>query len=436
MTAFEQAEQYINEIPRFAGKNTVEDTSRLLTIAGCDRLPFPVIHVAGTNGKGSVCACLASILKESGRRVGIFTSPHLVDIRERIRIDDEMISENRFAEVFWEVQILADKGKKEGLSHPSFFEYLFLMAMIYFRDEKPDAVILETGLGGRLDATNSVSHPALCVITEIGFDHMQYLGDTLEEIAGEKAGIIKKGVPVIFQDRRPETTKVLVNRAKEMGSRTVLLEKSNILDINTGNKNIDFSLHTGYYNYIGLSLHMIALYQVENAALAVLAAEELNREGYLIGEEAIRKGLSGAYWPGRMEEVQPGIFLDGAHNEDGIEALLATVKAIPCRGERKLLFGVAADKQYEKMIRRIAESSLFTEIAVTTLSSDRSASLTELSKLWRQYGLPCRFYEDAGEAFAELLAGRKEADVIYVAGSLYLIGQIKSLKRRTPDDRF
>ena len=204
MTAFEQAEQYINEIPRFAGKNTVEDTSRLLTIAGCDRLPFPVIHVAGTNGKGSVCACLASILKESGRRVGIFTSPHLVDIRERIRIDDEMISENRFAEVFWEVQILADKGKKEGLSHPSFFEYLFLMAMIYFRDEKPDAVILETGLGGRLDATNSVSHPALCVITEIGFDHMQYLGDTLEEIAGEKAGIIKKGVPVIFQDRRPD----------------------------------------------------------------------------------------------------------------------------------------------------------------------------------------------------------------------------------------
>ena len=181
---------------------------------------------------------------------------------------------------------------------------------------------------------------------------------------------------------------------------------------------------------------MVALYQVENASLAVLAAEELNREGYLIGEEAIRKGLLGAYWPGRMEEVQPGIFLDGAHNEDGIEALLATVKAIPCRGERKLLFGVVADKQYEKMIRRIAESGLFTEIAVTTLSSDRSASLTELSKLWRQYELPCRFYEDAGEAFRWLLAGRKEADVIYVAGSLYLIGQIKSLKRRTPDDRF
>ena len=183
MTAFEQAEQYINEIPRFAGKNTVEDTSRLLAIAGCDRLPFPVIHVAGTNGKGSVCACLASILKESGRRVGIFTSPHLVDIRERIRIDDEMISKDRFAEVFQDVQVLTEEGKKEGLSHPSFFEYLFLMAMIYFRDEKPDAVILETGLGGRLDATNSVKHPALCVITEIGFDHMQYLGNTLEAIA-------------------------------------------------------------------------------------------------------------------------------------------------------------------------------------------------------------------------------------------------------------
>ena len=260
MTAFEQAEQYINEIPRFAGKNTVEDTGRLLSIAGCEKLPFPVIHVAGTNGKGSVCAFLASILKESGRRVGIFTSPHLVDIRERIRIDDEMISKDRFAEMFREVQALTEKGKKEGLSHPSFFEYLFLIAMLYFREEKPDAVILETGLGGRLDATNSVRRPALCVITEIGFDHMQYLGNTLAEIAGEKAGIIKQGVPVIFPDRRPETTEVLKNRVKEMGSWAVLLEKSNILDVNTGNKNIDFSLHTGYYNYVGLSLQTMALY--------------------------------------------------------------------------------------------------------------------------------------------------------------------------------
>ena len=436
MTAFEQAEQAINERPRLAGKNTVEDTGRLLSIAGCEKLPFPVIHVAGTNGKGSVCAFLASILKESGRRVGIFTSPHLVDIRERIRIDDEMISKDRFAEMFREVQALTEKGKKEGLSHPSFFEYLFLMAMLYFREEKPDAVILETGLGGRLDATNSVRRPALCVITEIGFDHMQYLGNTLAEIAGEKAGIIKQGVPVIFPDRRPETTEVLKNRVKEMGSWAVLLEKSNILDVNTGNKNIDFSLHTGYYNYVGLSLQTMALYQVENASLAVLAAEELNREGYLIGEEAIRKGLSGAYWPGRMEEIQPGIFLDGAHNEDGIEAFLAAVGKIPCRGERKLLFGVVADKQYEKMIRRIAESGLFTEAAVTTLSSGRSASLAELSKLWRQYKLPCHFYEDVEEAYEGLLADRKEADVIYVAGSLYLTGQIKSLKRRTPDDRF
>ena len=168
MVSFQEAENYINEIPRFAGKNSVEDTARLLSMAGCDRLPAKIVHVAGTNGKGSVCSYLASILKQAGFRVGRFTSPHLQSICERISIDDRQITEEEFVSAYEKVRDLSVRSSGEGLSHPSFFEYLFLMAMIYFREQEPDVILLETGLGGRLDATNSIKKPDVCVITEIG----------------------------------------------------------------------------------------------------------------------------------------------------------------------------------------------------------------------------------------------------------------------------
>ncbi len=185
MTAYAKATQYIDDIPRFAGKNTVEDTGRLLSLLVGNDMQSRIVHVAGTNGKGSVCAYLRSILMESGRSVGMFISPHLETMRERISINGEWISEEEFGHVFDKVKAGIGEAEKQGLSHPSFFEYLFLMAMYYFYEKKPDIIILETGLGGRLDATNCIRKPAVCIITEIGYDHMQYLGDTLEEIATE-----------------------------------------------------------------------------------------------------------------------------------------------------------------------------------------------------------------------------------------------------------
>ena len=433
MTAYAKATQYIDDIPRFAGKNTVEDTGRLLSLLVGNDMQSRIVHVAGTNGKGSVCAYLRSILMESGRSVGMFISPHLETMRERISINGEWISEEEFGHVFDKVKAGIGEAEKQGLSHPSFFEYLFLMAMYYFYEKKPDIIILETGLGGRLDATNCIRKPAVCIITEIGYDHMQYLGDTLEEIATEKAGIMKDKVPVVFQNKRPETTKILEKYAKKLECPTIMLRKEQILNFNRDNKTIDFSLHTGYYKYVSLTLHTAARYQAENASLAVLAAEALKDSK--ITPDTVKRGLWAASWPGRMEEILPGIFLDGAHNEDGIEAFLDTVREDGCVGKRLLLFGVVADKRYGKMIRMIADSCLFSQVMVTGLETDRSASIDRLKETWKQCGgISCRFYEDAQEAYRDLLFSKEAEDTAYVVGSLYLIGQINTLMRRMQDD--
>ena len=431
---YAEAEQYILDIPKFAGKHTLEDTGRLLHKLTEDVTMSKIIHVAGTNGKGSVCAYLRSILIASGRSVGMFTSPHLETMRERICLGNEMISEQDFVRMFEKVLETVRENMEQGGSHPSYFEYLFLMAMTFYKEKKPDYIILETGLGGRLDATNSIEKPSVCVITEIGYDHMQYLGGTLREIAGEKAGIIKQGVPVVFVDKRPETTDIIKKYAVKMGSRQVIIGKDNILNKNIRNKSIDFSLHTGYYNYDSLLLGTCALYQTENASLAVAAAEILRLQDAGISEQSVRKGLQITCWPGRMEEVLPGVYLDGAHNVDGVEALLSTARQDCCQGRRLLLFGVISDKQYESMIRQIAQSGLFSETAVTALESDRSVSIDELERIWRQYGTDCSFHINAEEAYLSLLGKKKEKDVVYIAGSLYLIGQIKALMRRMPDD--
>ncbi len=449
MNTCKEAEEYILSIPKFAGKHTLEDTKGLLrrimeedTASGGDTggetaagsreafgIRSKIIHIAGTNGKGSVCAYLRSMLLAGGCSVGMFISPHLETMRERICFGNDMISEVDFLRVFERVRLAVSKEK----FHPSFFEFLFLMAMVYFKEKKPEYVILETGMGGRLDATNCVEKPVVCVITEIGYDHMQYLGSTISEIAGEKAGIIKKGVPVVFVDKRKESTEVLAEYAKKAESPTIIIGKESILNVNINHKSIDFSLHSGYYSYVSLSLNTTALYQTENASLAVAAAHALGEEK--VTSEAVRRGLWEAFWPGRMEEVLPGVYLDGAHNEDGIEAFLNTAEHSCCEGRRLLLFGALTDKRFKEMIRMVADSELFDEVVGTVVETERSASVRELEGAFDgQKKMRCSFYEDAGKAYRYLLAEKKEKDIVYVAGSLYLIGQIRSLTRRIRND--
>ena len=310
----------------------------------------------------------------------------------------------------------------------AFMNTLFFMGMLWFSDQKAEAVVLETGMGGRLDATNVVRRPAVCVITRIGMDHMEYLGDTKEKIAAEKAGIIKPHVPVVFWDEEPSVSRVIVEKAKKNGAETVPVSEQEVGFFNFKNKTVDFSMRSGYYEYIRVCLHTPAVYQRQNAALAVRALEVLNRkltkEGSAakrISREAIEEGLSAAHWSGRMEEVLPGVVIDGAHNEDGVSAFLESVQRDGCEGRRSLLFSVVSDKRAERMAEQILKSGLFSRIAAAPMESGRSVTKEQLDNIWKGRA---ELHDSPEEAFATLIGARGEKDMVYAAGSLYLAGQL------------
>ncbi len=436
VSVYEEAERYINSIPRFTGKNSMEDTVRFLEHLGSPAQHCRIIHVAGTNGKGSVCAYLCSVFCEAGISAGMFISPHLVSMRERLVADGVIATEEEFLQAFTAVREKLSALPPELVQesyHPSFFEFLFFMAMVFFEKKGVEYVVLETGLGGRLDATNSVQRKDMCVITSIGYDHTEYLGETLWEIAGEKAGILRPGVPVVYSAGQKEAARRIEECAAGVGAETVPLPEHAIKEIKIQHKTIDFSLHLNYYDYIGFTVSMPAVYQAENAALAVTALVRLGdgRITVPVMQEGIRKTA----WEGRMEEILPSVFLDGAHNIDGIRAFLETVRLHPCKGKRKLLYSVVRDKKYQAVTEAVALSGLFHEIGVVALKDERALPLTILEDSYRQYtGFICRAYDDLDSAFRELVREKDDEDMVYIVGSLYLAGEIKALLRRPRHD--
>lgn len=424
---YDNAVSYILMIPRFSGKNSIEDTKAFYQFMGEPGSRTLIFHVAGTNGKGSVCAFLNSILRCMGKNVGLFTSPHLVDICERIQINNRLIGKEDFFESFRVIRDLLvqfqNKNTDKQLYHPSFFEFLFFLAMVYFDKNQLDCIILETGLGGRLDATNVIRNVAACIITEIGYDHMEYLGNTLEDIAAEKAGIILPYTPVIFWNKQKETTQVIRRIAGERKAPCISVSKENGDLTGIHNKDIDFYYKSRYYEYVRLSCHTVAIYQIENALLALTAIECIYKKEDL-SLSLLQSGISNMRWEGRMEELFPDVYLDGAHNEDGMKAFLHTVSNTYCVGKRYLLFSAVSDKQTEKMAEMIKHSGLFGHIAVARLNSSRGLAIEELTDLFKDYPDLCAFATPM-EAFNELLRRKEKEDQVYVAGSLYLVGQIK-----------
>ena len=425
------AVNYINATPKFTTKNSMEDTARFWERLGYPAKNSKILHIAGTNGKGSVCAYLSSVLQKAGISCGMFTSPHLVSMRERFAINGDIVSEADFLDAFRTV--MREVKRLATPYHPTFFELLFFMGMILFEKCGVEYVVLETGLGGRLDATNVVEEKRLCVLTSIGYDHMEYLGETLSQIAREKAGILRPGVPVVYPEGQEEAVRAIEEYAKEIGAKIFPVEKAAIKEINIGHKTIDFSLHLNYYDYIGFTVSMPAVYQAENAALAVTALVRLGdgRITVPVMQEGIRKTA----WEGRMEEILPSVFLDGAHNIDGIRAFLETVRLHPCKGKRKLLYSVVRDKKYQAVTEAVALSGLFHEIGVVALKDERALPLTILEDSYRQYtGFICRAYDDLDSAFRELVRDKDDEDMVYIVGSLYLAGEIKALLRRPRHD--
>lgn len=432
--SYAEAERYILDLPKFTEKNSVEDTGMFLKVLGSPEKDMKIIHIAGTNGKGSVCAYLCSMLTKGGHSAGMFTSPHLVEMRERFRTGKGLIARERFLWGFhYVMERLEEMRRVSGKKgyHPTFFELLFLMGMVIFREEGVEYLILETGMGGRLDATNAVKTPVLTVITSIGYDHMKYLGNTIGEIAGEKAGILKPGVPVVFCDKRKEASAVIERRAEILGNRAVGIKEGDFFYNKLTKKSIDFFMHSRYYGYIRLKLETNALYQAENAAIAVRCMEELS-DGRSMEREQIEAGLRETVWEGRMEEILPGVYVDGAHNEDGIRAFVRSAEADGCTGRRYLLFSAVEDKDYGGMITILKNSRLFDEAVAVGIHNIRGAGAETLKRHF--HGMKCGIAEDTAQAFYSLMAGKKEEDLIYIAGSLYLAGEVKALLRRKADD--
>lgn len=432
ITTYSEAVEYLYDVPRFTKKNTVEDTSIFLEKLGNPDEKMRIIHVAGTNGKGSVCAYLRGILSEAGYTCGVFTSPHLVEPTERFRIGNRECSKEEFLWAFTQVYEKLDwqKIEKGEGYHPTFFEYLFFMAMLLFEKEDLDYVILETGLGGRLDATNAVSKKEISIITRIGLDHTEYLGTTLSEIAREKAGIIKGSERLVFWDSEDEAGVEIRDYCEKRKVCAHGVSKKDYTYLDFQNKSIDFSYHSIYNNCVRLCVRTIAKYQMENATLAVRAIELLDR-GRTITAEQIQAGIQSAFWAGRMEEVAENFFVDGAHNEDGVRAFLETVKEDQFQGERILLLSIVRDKDYESMLLRMAKSGLFARVCVARMQSERAIDPVKLVDLWKQHtGQELQVFGNVSEAVATLLEKRQAGERIYAAGSLYLVGEIKEMLER------
>lgn len=415
-------EEYVNNLLRFPkdfGLNRVKETLKDLDLVD---LPFKCIHIAGTKGKSSTSVMLANILKNASYKVGLFISPHLADIKERISIDGEKIGKEAFSDCYKEI--------KKPLS---FFEALFVMALTYFRDNGVQLAILEAGIGGRLDATNIIEKPLISILTTIGLDHLEVLGDTVEKIACEKVGIIKASSPTISAPQKESVEKIIRERALSLNSPLYIVGRDYQFNYesSTNLQGERFSIHsriTGK-DYKELTLNLSGHHQVINASLSVAASEILNREGYEINDDAIKIGLSSAKIRGRFEVINIGariLVLDGAHNPDSAKALFETLKEkFP---GKNIIFILAAlkNKLAKEIISELNNISKF--FIFTELSSNETYSVEELSNILsdvNHYKESIKM-KDPIEAFFYALKNSENDDVICVTGSFYLVGEIIS----------
>ena len=422
-------EDYLHNLQRFGVKLGLQNVGAVLSACGDPQRRFPSVHVAGTNGKGSVCAMLASILRADGRRVGLYTSPHLADVRERIRIGGRIISEADFDGLLGRVRRTIDRLLASGRleAHPTYFEVLTILAFLHFAERQVDVAVIEVGMGGRFDATNIIA-PLVSVITSISLDHREYLGSSLAEIAFEKAGIIKPGVPVVSGVEGRAAGAVIRRRARELDSPLVSA---------FGRDGTLFAARTaaGFrfrYDFCGepfsFRLKLPGAHQGENAAVAIAAARTLGCVERPIDSRTILSGLAAADWPGRLEAVgrRPLVLLDGAHNEDGARALASYVRDF-VRGPLVLVFAMLKDKA----VARSAEV-LFPRpetIILTSIPSPRAALPEEILKAAPRFRSKIAIEPDLRSAIARARALAGPRGSVLIAGSLYLVGEVKKLPK-------
>ena len=406
-------------------KHPPEHTRELLSRLGNPQEGIKIIHVAGTNGKGSVCAYLNAMLLAGGKKTGLFTSPHLVRINERFQINGEDVSDEQFLDAFLKVEKAAKEYEAEGEGHPSYFETLFLMGMLIFKEAGVEYLVMEIGLGGRLDATNVVEKPLACIITSISRDHTEYLGDTLEAIAGEKAGIIKAGVPVIYDASQPGPASVIAAKAKEMGSPAWPMEPSFYEMKTQSREGITFTFAYPGGEKAELAIPYVAKYQMMNASLAFYMMHIL-QDVHDIPKNVLAEGLSKIKWPCRMEMAAPGVIIDGAHNEDGIAQFVSTAGYFAKENEITILFTAVADKHYHEMIGEICEGIHPSHVVATQIDGSRVVPAEVLAEDFRKAGCTDVCAEPEIGAAYEKALGKKGSGMLFCVGSLYLAGELKA----------
>jgi dihydrofolate synthase / folylpolyglutamate synthase len=418
-----------------AAKFDLENITLLAERLGRSDRAYPSAHIAGTNGKGSTAAFLEAILRDAGFRTGLNTSPHLERINERIRISGEEINDEAFADVLSRVQALTEELLASGKlrAHPTYFECVTAMAFEYFAQQRVEFGVFEVGLGGRLDSTNILT-PVVSIITRIDFDHENFLGHSLREIAGEKAGIIKPAVPVIMGEQRPEAREVIRNRAKELLSPIMdTTEAFRIENESIANGHARAKITEAASGWaIDLAPSLPGRFQLQNALNAVAAVRLLQQRGFKISDDSIARGVANTVWPGRIEKIQshPDVYLDGAHNPSAARELAHFVEE-SLKGKRIfLLYGALRDKAVDEVAGLLFP--LAAEVVLTAPSTSRAISASQIAEIAAHYANKITTVADAEEAIEYALSKASPDDVIFITGSLYLVGQLRHyVKQKT-----
>lgn len=414
---YEQTIGYIHSAYWTGTKTGLKRTQELLELLGHPEKKLCFVHVAGTNGKGSFCAMLSSILVEAGYKTGLYTSPYVNRFNERMAINNQPIPDEKLVELVEKIRPLVDSMEEK----PSEFELITCVAMEYFCEEACEIVVLEVGMGGEWDSTNVIEQPELSVITAMAYDHMKYLGNTMTEIASAKAGIIKPGCPTLIYGENPEAEAVFRRVCKEKDSHLFYSHPEKV----THDRD---SIHGHTFCYPGygeLHLPLIGPHQVHNAALVLQAVEILWERGWSIPKEAVRKGLSKVHWPARMELLheRPTILLDGGHNPQGAQAAATALKELFPGKRIRFLMGVMADKDVDAMVESLLP--LAECFYTVTPNNPRSMPAKVLAEKLRSLGVTATAYESLEAGVSAFVQEAGEEDVLCAVGSLYLAGDVR-----------
>ncbi|OOM77573.1 folylpolyglutamate synthase [Clostridium puniceum] len=425
---YKDAMDYISSVGKFGSNYGLERTFRLLELLGSPHEKIKLIHIAGTNGKGSTTAMVTKILRGFGYKVGMYTSPYLEKFEERIQINGEMIKKDTLVRLLEDVKAAIDKVIEEGYEHPTEFEIITSLMFLHFYNEKVDYGVIEVGLGGRLDSTNVLT-PKVSVITSISLDHMNILGDNLKDIAKEKAGIIKEGIPVILYPQEKEAEEAILKIAEEKNSKVYFVRKGNGKLININYEELYQTLQIqSYKNTYTINLPLLGQHQILNLGVALNTIEVLCEvENISIDKNMIEKSLQDVKWIGRLEVLskKPTIVIDGAHNIDAIRALRKNVEKYFKYNKIYLLLGILADKQVKEMIEEI--TPIAEKVYALTPHSERAELGEDLKKEISRCNSNVITLENYEEAFLLALKEADEEDLILISGSLYMIGDMRKI---------